>query len=79
MNKEIRIRNISADICSLFEDILDAHGITIPDANREGDESEARIYGDVYSDLEDDITDILAELCSEIKENRNVEINTEEY
>ena len=79
MSNEIRIRNISADICSIFEDLLDAHDVTIPDEDRTGDESEARLYGSVYSEIENAITDILSELCKNIKENHTAEINTEEY
>lgn len=79
MNNELRIRNTSADICGLFENILTRFNITIPDENRTGDESEARIYGDEYSNLEDDITEILSELCNKIKSDPDVKINTEEY
>ena len=39
----IKLRQFSADICEVFEDLLDKHNITIPDKNREGDESEARL------------------------------------
>lgn len=36
MKEELRIRNISADICDLFEEILDKHDITIPSDDRTG-------------------------------------------
>ena len=47
----IKLREYSVDIVELFEELLEAHDITIPDEDRTGDESEARIYGATYSDL----------------------------
>lgn len=76
---ELRIRNISADICDLFEELLDAHDIDIPSTDRTGDESEAHIYGTEYSDLEDSVTDILIDLCDKLKNNPDITINTDEY
>ena len=51
--KEIKLRQFSASICDVFEELLDKYDITIPDENRTGDESEARLYGEEYSDTED--------------------------
>ncbi len=79
MNNEIRIRNTSATICDLFEELLDANDITIPNEERTGDETEARLYGDTYSELEDAVTEILADLCKEVKANPDTEINVDEY
>lgn len=76
---EIKIRQFSADICEVFEDLLDKHNITIPDKNREGDESEARLYGDEYSDTEDYVTQILCHLVQEVRDNPNATINDFEY
>lgn len=76
---EIKIRQFSADICEVFEDLLDKHNITIPDKNREGDESEARLYGDEYSDTEDYVTQILCHLVREVRDNPNATINDFEY
>lgn len=76
---ELRIRNVSADICGLFEDLLSRFNIYIPDEDRTGDESEACIYGMEYSNLEDDVTEILVDLCKKLKANPNVKINAEEY
>ena len=59
--------------------MLDAHDVTIPDEDRTGDESEARLYGSVYSEIEDEITDILYKLCENVKENHTAEINAKEY
>lgn len=77
--REIKVRQISADICDLFEDLLDRFYITIPDENREGDETEARLYGGVYSDLEDAVTQIVAQTIKQVKANPNVSVNVEEY
>ena len=76
---EIKLRQFSADICEVFEDLLDKHNITIPDKNREGDESEARLYGDEYSDTEDYVTQILCHLVQEVRDNPNATINDFEY
>lgn len=76
---ELRIRNISADICSLFEDILDANNFTVPDSEREGNDVEARLYGETYSTLEDTITGILSDLCERLRKAPDTTINTEEY
>ena len=66
-------------MCEVFEDLLDKHNITIPDKNREGDESEARLYGDEYSDTEDYVTQILCYLVREVRDNPNATINDFEY
>ena len=52
-------RELAIDIIELFEDILEAKGITIPSKDREGKEEEARIYGSEYYELEDQITELL--------------------
>lgn len=59
--------------------LLDKYDITIPDEDRTGDESEARIYGTEYGDTEDYITQILCHLVQEVRENPNATINHFEY
>lgn len=76
---EIRLRSFSADICDVFEDLLDKYNITIPDEDRTGDESEAKLYGMEYSDTEDYITQILVHLVQEVRDNPNATINYLEY
>lgn len=78
-NKEIRIRQYSADICDVFEDLLDRFSISIPSADRSGDEGEACLYGTEYSDTEDAVTELLLSLIEEVKKNPDAEINSEEY
>lgn len=43
--------NIAANLIDIFEEFLDEHDINIPDEEREGNEGEARIYGNTYDDL----------------------------
>lgn len=75
----LKIRNTSAKICDLFDELLDKHDITIPSDDRIGEESEARIYGKPYYDLEDSVTELIASVCEDIKENPYITLNTEEY
>lgn len=52
-------RSLAIDILEMFEDILDEHGIKVPDADRSGNEDEAALYGMTYADLEDKIVELL--------------------
>ena len=47
------------DIIDIFEELLDRLDITLPDKWREGEEDEARIFGDTYYELEDKIVERL--------------------
>lgn len=47
------------DIIDIFEELLDRLDITIPDKWREGEEDEARIFGDTYYELENKIVERL--------------------
>lgn len=76
---EVKIRNTSADICSLFEDLLESFDLTIPSSDRTGAADEARLFGEQYSDLEDSVTDMLVSLCEQIKKHPTCVINSEEY
>lgn len=58
MNK---VRELSANIISLFEELLEENDISIPDDERNGEEGEARIFGQTYYDLEDRIVDLMEE------------------
>lgn len=57
--KEEEARGLAFAIIQDFEDLWDEKDITIPLADREGREEEARLYGAEYYLLEDAITDIL--------------------
>ena len=71
----IKLREYSIEIMELFEELLEKHNITIPDVDRTGDESEARLYGCTYYDLEEEVVSILNELVKKIKKLSNAEID----
>lgn len=58
-------KGTATEIIEIFEDLLEKHGITIPDDGRTGAEGEAPIYGVTYGDLRDDIELILADYINE--------------
>lgn len=60
-----KTRGAAIEILDLFEEVLDRHGINIPDEDRCGEEGEACIYGSTYYELEDAITEILSEYIDE--------------
>ena len=64
--KPIYTLEIARDIVELFEDLLDKHGIMIPDGDREGLEGEACLYGTTYWDLLGDVESILVDAMVEI-------------
>lgn len=70
-------RNVAISIISIFEDLLDENGITIPDKFRSGEEGsdEARIFGDTYYNLEDRITDLLNKHYGNPRKNDKYFIN----
>ena len=51
--------NTADDIIDIFEELLDRLDITLPDQWREGEEDEARIFGDTYYELENKIVERL--------------------
>lgn len=73
----IKLRMYSTEIVELFEDLLEEHDITIPDEDRTGDESEARLYGCTYSDLEDEVKHVLSRLVLRVKTVPEAEIDVE--
>ena len=60
-----KTRGLAIMILDMFEDMLEEKGIMIPDEDREGEESEACLYGQTYADLEDAIYSLL---CDHIDE-----------
>lgn len=59
MNTTNNLIDTADDIIDIFEDLLDRLDITIPDKWREGEEYEARIFGDTYYELENKIVERL--------------------
>ena len=59
MNTTNNLIDVADDIIDIFEELLDRLDITIPDKWREGEEDEARIFGDTYYELENKIVERL--------------------
>ena len=53
------LTNTADDLIDIFEELLDRLDITIPDKWRDGEEDEARIFGDTYYELENKIVERL--------------------
>lgn len=65
----IYTRNIAADIVEMFDDLLTAHGITIPseEDDERGEDNDAALYGMVYWNLLDDVERIVADAANRAK------------
>ena len=59
MDTTNNLTNTADDIIDIFEELLDRLDITLPDEWREGEEDEARIFGDTYYELENKIVERL--------------------
>ena len=59
MKNTNNLTNTADDIIDIFEELLDRLDITLPDKWREGEEDEARIFGDTYYELENKIVERL--------------------
>ena len=59
MNTTNNLIDTADDIIDIFEELLDRLDITLPDEWREGEEDEARIFGDTYYKLENKIVERL--------------------
>lgn len=51
-NANDKLADTADDIIDIFEELLNRLDITLPDKWREGEEDEARIFGDTYYELE---------------------------
>ena len=51
---------LATEILDMFENLLDEHGIVIPDEDRTGDEGEACLYGMTYCALQEGIANVLS-------------------
>ena len=58
-NDDVDLRNTADELIDIFEELLDRLDITLPDKWREGEEDEARIFGDAYYELENKIVERL--------------------
>ena len=59
MDTTNNLTNTADDIIDIFEEVLDRLDTTLPDKWREGEEDEARIFGDTYYELENKIVERL--------------------
>lgn len=59
MNINDNLTNTADDIIDIFDELLDRLDITLPDKWREGEEDEAKIFGDTYYELEAKIVERL--------------------
>lgn len=59
MNTTNNLIDTADDLIDIFEELLDRLDITLPDQWREGEEDEARIFGDTYYELESKIVERL--------------------
>ena len=73
----IKLREYSTEIVELFEEVLDKHGIMVPDEDRTGDENEACLYGTTYSDLESDVISVLCRLILRVQRLPDAEFDIE--
>ena len=73
----IKVRPYAVEIVELFEEILDKHGIIVPDEDRTGDESEASLYGSTYSDLEADVLSVLCRLILRVQKLPDADFDIE--
>ena len=76
---KLYIRQVAASICEVFEDLLDEHGIVIPDDDRTGADGEAALYGVTYAVTEDTITAMLQELIEVARRNPDKSVVLYEY
>lgn len=57
--KGITEKEFAEEILEIFEERLDKLNISLPDKNRESNNTETRIYGSNYYDLRDEIEDLI--------------------
>ena len=65
---EASLTNTADDIIDIFEELLDRLDITLPDKWRDGEEDEARIFGDTYYELENKIVERLRKEHSPVED-----------
>ena len=59
LNEKVNLIHTADDLIDIFEELLNRLDITLPDKRREGEEDEARIFGDAYYELENKIVERL--------------------
>ena len=83
--RKIDTRQYAIEICDLFEELLDEHGIDIPDEDRDVEMEDmteeeikeagfAHLYGTTYYNLEDSVLNILHKFAAKVDPKCNVEL-----
>lgn len=72
--RKIYTHEIAANIVDEFEELLDAHDITLTDKWREGGEEEARMYGETYCILLENVESIVIDAIHTVTDEEEVEI-----
>ena len=70
----VYIRNETADILDMFDDVLTKHGIKVPspEDDERGEDNDAALYGSVYYDLFDDLEYTLMHIVEQVRAGEEV-------
>lgn len=70
----IYIRNETADILDMFDDVLTKHGIKVPspEDDERDEDNDAALYGSVYYDLFDDLMYTLMHIVEQVRAGEEV-------
>lgn len=70
----VYIRNETADILELFDDLLIKHGIKIesPEDDEREEGNDAALYGSTYGELFDEVECMLMHICENVKAGEEV-------
>ena len=68
-DNEIYPRSIAEAVVEIFEDVLDANGIMVPDDTRRGDEGESCLYGNTYFSVLDQVETLVLESLKRVAEH----------
>lgn len=73
----IYIRNETADILDMFDDMLAENGIKVPspEDDERGEDNDVALYGSVYYELFDRLEDALVEIIERVKAGEEVVAN----
>lgn len=64
--KKIFTKEVAKDIVEVFEDLLEDNNISIPDIFREGNDDEARLYGQTYDGVMERVECMIIELVQDL-------------
>lgn len=64
--KKIFTKEVAKDIVEVFEDLLEDNNISIPDRFQEGNDDEARLYGQAYDGVMGKVECMIIELVQDL-------------